>query len=251
VLGQSGVTMDTVTAKSKTAANQQQILFDSLAKLGAESGGKDGLDLYTTALVGLNKALQSDAVKEFATGLRAAVEVGIAGQGWQEFALDLRKSFFLVLDGWNNLIKGVSGGKLNIDDQLGDARRHRGRRRQDATGGAAAVGQPVADELSGQGPRQPDRAGEDAGLRARGRRGLRCKGASAVQLGQLGDLQKLIPDTARRARPTTPPRPPTWRRRSPRSRRPARSARRRSTGSVPSSARAPTRSRRRSSRWGN
>lgn len=195
-LAKEGVTMDLVTAKSKTVANQQKILFDTLAKLGADSGGKEGLDLYTTALVGLNKALQSGAVKEFASGLRDLLAVFISGNAFSDAAITMRKELYLVLYAFNELVEGVSLGKLSLAKPLADMRAgivaDEGKLRQAIQD---SVGKPVADELSGKG------GGPLATAKVEGYGKdlveAFARGASETQIDQLGDLSKLLPDTVK------------------------------------------------------
>lgn len=194
-LAKEGVTMDLVAAKSKTAANQQKIFFDSLAKLGADSGGKQGLDLYTTALVGLNKALQSGAVKEFASGLRDLLQVFISGNAFSDAAITMRKELYLLLYAFNDLVEGVSFGKLSLAKPLADMRAgivaDEGKLRKTIQDSVAG---PVADGLSGKGgPLAPAAvAGYGKDIVANYIKGLSSGDLDEVQkiAGQFGDLFK-------------------------------------------------------------
>lgn len=200
-LAQSGVTMETVGAKAKTAAVQQKILLDTLAKIGAESGGKQGLDLFTTALIALNKELQSPAVKEFAVGLRELIELASAGALMQDFGLQTAKAFFLVGDAFNNMIKAISGGKLNVDGPLAAFRAQivadEGKLR---TTVQEKIGKPVADELSGKGSGSPLAPAKVQGY---GRAVLEnfLQGASEADVDKLLDLSKLFPDAIKKDTP--------------------------------------------------
>jgi hypothetical protein len=99
-LAESGVTMDTVNAKSKNAANQWHIFLDTLARTASEAGP------VQEVLKDLTEALN-------------IVNTGInTGTLWEEFVVTGEQAFALLLNRYNDLVKVVSGGRINFDEQV-------------------------------------------------------------------------------------------------------------------------------------
>lgn len=148
-LAKEGISMDLVTAKSKTTANQFNILKDNLTRIASDAG-KPIFDKITSELELWNKALTSSGMKQFGADLRDMITAITTGHALDDFGVQAEKTFYLIGDAFNNMIKAVSGGHINIDQQLTDMR---ARILLDEAKVKAAiqqgVAQPVADGLSG------------------------------------------------------------------------------------------------------
>ena len=153
---EQGIDAALVTEQSKTFNAQQEILLGTLKQLAAE-GGKPIFDATLAGLKELNAALKTPASRSFVSQLAEELQIIISGNFFADLGLQGVKAIYLLTDAYNNFLKAVSGGRIEISpDALAGFRKmitdQEGAIRQDVR---KAFGEPVAAELAGTAPGSP------------------------------------------------------------------------------------------------
>ena len=194
---EQGIDEALVAKQAETFNAQHQIFIGTLQQLAAE-GGKPLFDGAIQGLKGLNAALKTPASKTFVAELADELQIILTGNFFADLTIQGLKAFYLLTDGYNNFLKAVSGGKIEIKPEaLAGFRKlitdQESAIRQDVR---KAFGEPVAAELAGTAPGSPLAASAVAGYGAETIRqyvaGMGAERLDAVQkiAGVFGELFK-------------------------------------------------------------
>jgi hypothetical protein len=151
VIGESGVTMDSLTASSQSAANQQKIFRDSVARAAATMGDPV-FAAFNQEIASLNKTLSSEAGVKFFTDFGTELRTILAGKLFDQLVVDVEEAEFALLKSYDNFLRGISGGKIHL---VGFDFQSFYNQIQDQKGSIqaaidAGVTKPAADALSGK-----------------------------------------------------------------------------------------------------
>lgn len=190
---QMGYDTEFLAQVNGSAAKQGEILKGRLVELAAVVE-KPIFDKLIAGLDAFTKKANDPGALSFAERIATEIRVLLAGKVFDQLAVDIAKSFFLIGDSFNNLLKTLSGGKLNIDEGLKDFFDDINARQAKITAAVnKGVGQPVADGLSGKAPGSPLAASTVKGYGADVLRNY-LAGFDTSQLDALDKLTEVVAD---------------------------------------------------------
>lgn len=194
VLAEQGVTYDAVTESSKSAANQQHIFSDNVARLAATMGDP-AFEAFNEALTKLNQVASQPGALKFFQDFGDELRIILAGKLFDELTVEWEQMLYVFLKSYDNFLRGISGGKLHlvgfdlqsfyneIEDQKGKI--------QAAI--QSGVTKPAADELSGKSNSSPVAPEKVAGYGADLLRAY-ISGFQSPQLDALDQFSQLVAD---------------------------------------------------------
>lgn len=155
VLADLGIDAQFLATANTSAAKQTEILNGRLTELAATAGQPVFAELLE-AITALNKELGKPEVAATIHGIAQELKVIISGRLFEQVGLLAFDAFTGIVGAYNQMLKALSGGHVNIDGLFNEMRAQLARGGQDLIDAAnLSVGEPIASAVKGTAPGSP------------------------------------------------------------------------------------------------